>query len=138
MNNELEKLYESIYDVEITSLRLSDGSYIIVEEIDFDEEINVLYVSSPVSLVADLDGGNYRLKEWMLFAEDEIVEISGNHIISRSETPIYLKKAYMKFRFLKVLHDQQDNSLPPVDNETISDMMTKKLKDIYKNRQGLN
>jgi hypothetical protein len=114
----------------IASYRLVDGSYIIAEEMDCDEENNVLYLDNVVELITNMKSGTIVVKPW-LDSEEDYVRLAGDKIVGATETPIKYKLLYIKYLMAQRLQHVMDNneleslddelSYPPVDNQDLND-----------------
>lgn len=97
----------------LITYRLVDGSYVIAEEIDSNEESCVIYVSTPLELIRTENGG-CRLVPWMMGDDDTCVELNANNIIARGETNKLLTRYYYKYiaydRILRALTEKEDDN----------------------------
>ena len=129
--NPSDSLKEFLNGTRIVSYRLVDGSYIIAEEVDSEEENNVMYIASPLQLILTEKTQKSFLRPWIDCDEDELVTIAGDKIIGLSETPFALKLHYHRYllfqRIQKVLSDDElEDALkemfnPQVDNQDFMD-----------------
>ena len=125
-----EELKKLLNETDIISYRTTDGSYIIAEEIDYEESLNVTYVASPLEFVMEESGRGY-LKPWLISDEEEVVEIFGDKIVSRAVTAFELKMHYHRYFIMEklrnVLTRQELNAVlremfnPQVDNQDFVD-----------------
>jgi len=95
--NPSDSLKEFLNSTRIVSYRLVDGSYIIAEEVDSEEENNVMYIASPLQLILTEKTQKSFLRPWINCDEDELVTIAGDKIIGLSETPFSLKLHYHRY-----------------------------------------
>ena len=108
-----DALMEGADDINILSYRLSDGSYIMAEEMDYDPNFDVLFLDLPV-LIKQGKRGNISLEKWMFqpeFEEDipaQPIELQCNKIVAKIEAPVSLKRDYLKYNFLDKLHGTFD------------------------------
>tara|TARA_R100001460_G_scaffold72764_2_gene113577 strand:- start:20643 stop:21128 length:486 start_codon:yes stop_codon:yes gene_type:complete len=108
-----DALMEGADDINILSYRLSDGSYIMAEEMDYDPNFDVLFLDLPV-LIKQGRRGNISLEKWMFqpeFEEDipaQPIELQCNKIVAKIEAPVSLKRDYLKYNFLDKLHGTFD------------------------------
>ena len=150
----LDALMEGAEYINIYSYRLSDGSYIMAEEMEYDSYFDVLFLDLPV-LIKQKRSGSIALEKWMYqpqFEEENIppqpIELQCNKIIAKTEAPVSLKRDYIKYNFLDKLHgtmdedefksmvdeihsydlDKKDSSSDP-----LIDMYNKRLKYPYRN-----
>ena len=108
-----DALMEGADDINILSYRLSDGSYIMAEEMDYDAHFDVLFLDLP-DLIKQGRRGNISLEKWMFqpeFEEDipaQPIELQCNKIVAKIEAPVSLKRDYLKYNFLDKLHGTFD------------------------------
>jgi hypothetical protein len=76
----------------IVTYRLTDGSYLIAEELDINEENCAIYVMSPFELIRE--DGKLDLVQWAITDPDFPVELNSTTVISRSITASFLQKIY--------------------------------------------
>ena len=117
MNVEWKAIFDALMDgaddINILSYRLSDGSYIMAEEMDYDAHFDVLFLDLPV-LIKQGRRGNISLEKWMFqpeFEEDipaQPIELQCNKIVAKIEAPVSLKRDYLKYNFLDKLHGTFD------------------------------
>jgi len=117
MNVEWKAIFDALMDgaddINILSYRLSDGSYIMAEEMDYDAHFDVLFLDLPV-LIKQGRRGNISLEKWMFqpeFEEDipaQPIELQCNKIVAKTEAPVSLKRDYLKYNFLDKLHGTFD------------------------------
>ena len=125
-----EELKKLLNETDIISYRTTDGSYIIAEEVDYEESLNITYVASPLEFVMEESGRGY-LKPWLISDEEEVVEIFGDKIVSRAVTAFELKMHYHRYFIMEklrnVLTKQELNTVlremfnPQVDNQDFVD-----------------
>ena len=126
-----EALKAFLNDISVCSYRLVDGTYIIAENIDTDEENNILNIAAPLQLTFDdLEQKSY-LRPWIDTEEDELVQLAGDKIIGFTETPFALKLHYHRYflidKLKDIMTDNEINNLlfentdPPVDNQDLID-----------------
>lgn len=128
--NPSDDLKEHINDADIMSYRTTDGSYIIAEEVDYEEALNITYVASPLELIIS-GRGKSHLKPWLMSDEAEVVEIFGDKIVGRTETPFELKMHYHRYfiteRLMGILTKQEMETLlnemfkPEVDKQDLTE-----------------
>ncbi len=129
--NPSDSLKEFLNSTRIVSYRLVDGSYIIAEEVDSEEENNVMYIASPLQLILTEKTQKSFLRPWIDCDEDELVTIAGDKIIGLSETPFALKLHYHRYLLFQRIHnvlsdDELEDALkemfnPQVDNQDFMD-----------------
>ena len=128
--NPSDDLKEHINDADIMSYRTTDGSYIIAEEVDYEEALNITYVASPLELIIS-GRGKSHLKPWLMSDEAEVVEIFGDKIVGRTETPFELKMHYHRYfiteKLMGILTKQEMETLlnemfkPEVDKQDLTE-----------------
>ena len=128
--NPSEDLKKYLHESPIQSYRLVDGSYVIAEEVDRDEQYNVLYLAGALEFVVERDGKGF-LKPWLQTEEDDFVQVSGDKVVGTTDTPFHLKMHYHRYFIVEKLQDlltpkemstvlkQMFN--PPVDNQDFMD-----------------
>ena len=85
-----EELTQYLNEWGIMSYRLVDGSYVIAEEVDHDEENNILYIAGALELNTDINTGKGYFKPWLDSEDDELIQLVGDKILARSETKLPL------------------------------------------------
>ena len=125
-----EELKQYLAECQIQSYRLVDGSYVIAEEIDHDTYENVLYVASPLQLEISMLGKTY-LRPWLDTENDDLVQLAGDKIVGRSDTPFELKLHYHRYFLADKLKDvltpkemesvMKDLLKPPVDKQDLTE-----------------
>ncbi len=151
MNVEWKEIFDALMsgagEINIHSYRLSDGSYIMAEEMEYDPHFDVLFLDLPVSIKQGRKG-NISLEKWMFqpeYEEDNFppqpIELQCNKIIAKTEAPISLKRDYIKYNFLDKLHGTFDeDEFKSILDEIHSYDLDKKdptidpLMDMYKRR----
>jgi|13_taG_2_1085334.scaffolds.fasta_scaffold10627_2 hypothetical protein len=155
MNVEWKEIFDALMDgaedINIYSYRLSDGSYIMAEEMEYDPHFNVLFLDLPVS-IKQKRNGSISLEKWMFqpeFEEAELptqpIELQCNKIIAKTEAPVSLKRDYLKYNFLDKLHgtfdeDEFKSILSEIDSydldkkDSSSDPTIDSLMDLYQRR----
>ena len=110
------EMLDQILEANIYTYRLTDGSYIVAEEIDvepeeFDEEYesNVLYVTMPGQIIFTEEG--YSISYWNLTSIHNLTELNADNIVSRSEAPIDLKSHYFRFVLINKLKENLEEQL---------------------------
>lgn len=128
--NPSEDLKDYINDCPIQSYRLVDGSYVIAEEVDHDIDTNILYIAGALSFELSNRGKGY-LRPWLDTQDDDLVQLVGDKIVGRSDTPFDLKMHYHRYFIMEklknVLTPQELESVledlikPPVDKQDLTD-----------------
>lgn len=124
-----EDLINHLRESPIMSYRLVDGSYVIAEEIDMDEDNNVLFIAGALELVQD--GTKSFLKAWINSDSDELIELAGDKIVGRTQTPLHIKLHYHRYNIIEKLHEHLTKNeldqvldqmfFPQVDNQDFTD-----------------
>ena len=102
--NPSEDLKKHLHACSICSYRLVDGSYLIAEEVERDEQNNILYVAGALELVTEHTGRSY-FKYWLDSEDDDLVQISGDKIVGTTDTPLHLKMHYHRYFIVEKLHN---------------------------------
>jgi hypothetical protein len=128
--NPSEDLKQHLQESNIISYRLVDGSYILAEEVDFDLEENIAYIGGAVLLETSQSGKTY-MQPWLFTESEEVIELFGDKIVGRSETPFDLKIHYHRYYLIQKLKhaltkgelDEVLNEMfnPQVDNQDLTD-----------------
>lgn len=112
------EMLDQILEANIYTYRLTDGSYIVAEELDFDlEELedsdeyqsSVIFVTIPGQIVFTDYG--YQIKHWNLTSIYDLTELNVNNIVSRSEAPIHLKSHYLRFVLINKIEENLEEHL---------------------------
>ena len=74
---------------------MSDGTYLIAEELDVDEDNGAIYVANPLELIRD--STMVKLRPWVIVDQDDIVELNSTNIISRSNSSEAVISYYLKY-----------------------------------------
>lgn len=114
----MNEFYEELYSENLMTYRLTDGSYIVAEELDIDEETGAIYVASPLELVRNKD---VRLIPWILVEADEPIELNAHNIISRSNTSTIITKYYLKYMAYEKIISALNNMNMDQDNNDALD-----------------
>lgn len=122
-----DELTDHINSMDIQSYRLVDGSYLVAEEIDCDEVNNVLFIAGALALERDGDDGKAYLRPWLDNDGDDLVQLLGDKIIGRTDTPFALKLNYYRYFIHTQLKEALSNSAledlfnDQVDNQDLTD-----------------
>jgi len=104
-------MLEKLMETDIYTYRLTDGSYIVAEELEMEEDANVgqiIFITVPGQIVYTEDG--YHITEWNITSVYDITELNSNNIITRCEATFELKSHYLKYVLLhKREQDSKDN-----------------------------
>jgi hypothetical protein len=115
-----EELKDYINDCPIQSYRLVDGSYVIAEEVDHDVDTNVLYIAGALSFEFGNRGKGF-LRPWLDTQDDDLIQLVGDKIVGRSDTPFELKLHYHRYFVM----DKLKNILTPNEIDTVIEEMFK-------------
>lgn len=111
-----QTLIEGAEGIDIFTYRLSDGSYIMAEELSYNTINDVIAIDLPVSL-NKRKNGQFVLDRWMFQDEMEIedgittepISLLVDNIIARSKAPINLKETYIRYNFFDKLSNTLDS-----------------------------
>lgn len=110
------EMLEQILEANIYTYRLTDGSYIVAEEIniEFDDEeeeynSNVIYVTMPAQIIFTEQG--YAITPWNIISIYDLTELNSDNIVSRSEAPMDLKTHYNKFILIQKIKENLEEQL---------------------------
>jgi len=105
-----ENLHDYISKLNIFTYRLVDGSYIVTEELDFEDDddidIGIIFTTTPALISKSPNG--YMLSDWLIVDSDEATQLMSSSIITRSEAPFDLKTNYSKFLIATKLRKHLD------------------------------
>ena len=115
----MNEFYEELYGENVFTYRLSDGSYVVADELDLDEDTGAIYVADPLEFIRSASG-ECKLRPWVILDEENVVEINSSNIISRSSTAEVIKSCYLKFisaeRLLNQIHKLNEEGNLDQDN----------------------
>ena len=104
--------YEDLYGENLMTYRLSDGSHVIAEELEIDEDAGIIHIVDPLELFnTNID---VRLRRWMV-ADDDSIELNTSQIIARSSTSPLLIKYYLKY----IAYDRLINNIRNIEEDTM-------------------
>jgi hypothetical protein len=111
-----QTLLEGADEIAIFTYRLSDGSYIMAEELSYNNIIDAIAIDLPVSLNKHKNG-QFVLDRWMFQGEwetengiaTEPISLLVDNIIARSKAPINLKETYIRYNFFDKLSNTLDS-----------------------------
>ena len=110
-----DDLFYQISKAEVFTYHIVDGSYIVAEEFDYDEKNNVIFTTAPAKIITRKNG--YALMDWSIIDSDEITQLMGDKVITRSEAPFELKKHYNRYLLAtKLVLDESFKSLDELDS----------------------
>jgi hypothetical protein len=116
----MNEFYEELYSENLMTYRLTDGSYIVAEELDIDEETGAIYIASPLELVRNKD---VRLIPWILVEADEPIELNAHNIISRSNTSTVITKYYLKYMaYEKIINALNNMNMDQDNNDALDNL----------------
>lgn len=104
----MDEMLEKLMETDIYTYRLVDGSYIVAEELEIEEDEDVaqiIFITVPGQIVYTEEG--YHITEWNITSVYDITELNSNNIISRCEATFELKSHYLKY---VLLHKREQDS----------------------------
>ena len=120
-----------INECDIMSYRLVDGTYLIAEEFERDEETNVIYMTGALQLSFDDNTQKSFLRVWLDTDDDELIQLAGDKVIGLTPTTFPLRMHYHRYFLMdklnqvltpKEMKDVIDEMFnPPVDNQDFTD-----------------
>ena len=129
--NPSEDLKQYLRETEIISYRLVDGSYVVAEEVDHDDMNNIIYVGGALQIEINPMTGRMYLSPWLDSEEDELIQLVGDKVVGRTETPLRMKLNYHRYFIMNKLKNVltqaemesvlQEMFNPPVDNQDLTD-----------------
>ena len=127
-------IFDSIEDTEVHTYHLTDGSYIIAEEVDFEEENNVIYIVLPAKLERTSYG--FRFGIYTIGGIDDVTELNTRAIVTRTEAPFALKCDYLRYIIAnRVRNDMIEEELEKMKEENkLFDSFDPMVNKPYKNR----
>ena len=79
----MNEFYEELYGENLFTYRLTDGSYVVADELDLDEDTGVIYIADPLELLRD-SAGECRLRPWIIVDEENSKQAHISIFLSRS------------------------------------------------------
>jgi len=111
-------IFDNIKDTEVHTYHLTDGSYIIAEEVDFEEENNVIYIVLPAKLERTSYGFKFGI--YTIGDIDDVTELNTRAIVTRTEAPFGLKCDYLRYIIAnKVRRDMIEEALEKMEEENM-------------------
>ena len=91
-------------DLDITSYRLFDGSYIMAEFLGEDVDSDIIFVDLPIEIIYNSEG-ILNLRSWMVqsYGKNNMpipIQIYQYSIISQTPSTTHFKREYIKYNFL--------------------------------------
>ena len=102
---------EDPFQEDLTTYKISDGSYLVAEELEINGDTGSIFIANPLEMVRER--GGVRLRPWIIVETDEIVELNSTNIISRSNAPNIISKYYFKF----IAYDRLINNMEEMMND---------------------
>lgn len=119
----MDELYNSLFSEDLITYRLSDGSYIIAEEVEIDEKSGAIFVVNPLELIRSQ---SVVLRPWMIVEEDDFIELNSSNIVARSSTSPLLASYYLKYisyqKLLNNIHDIEKDSIHQDSNDEVDNL----------------
>jgi hypothetical protein len=138
-----EDLTDYLNNWAIMSYRLVDGSYVLAEEVDHDEQSNILYIAGALEFKTDIITAKSYLTPWLESGCDELIQLAGDKIIARSETPLNYKSNYHKYYLseqlkLNLNEEEIDDVLYQISNPPVDNLDYSEEGDSYEEDLGMN
>ena len=122
----MNEFYEELYGENLLTYRLSDGTYLIAEELDVDEDNGAIYVTNPLELVREK--ATVHLRPWVIVDQDDTIELNSTNIISRSNSGETIISYYLKYiayeKLLNNINKIDESILPLDDNDELDNLDT--------------
>jgi|TARA_R110002153_G_scaffold16926_9_gene59334 hypothetical protein len=127
-------IFDNIEETEVHTYHLTDGSYIIAEEVDFEEENNVIYIVLPARLERTSYGFKFGI--YTIGDIDDVTELNTRAIVTRTEAPFALKVDYLRYIIAnKLRKDKLEEELDAMEEESkLYDAFDSIVDKPYKNR----
>lgn len=109
----MNEYYEELYGENVFTYRLSDGAYLIAEELDVDEDSGAIYVANPLELIREKT--TVHLRPWVIVDEDDTVELNSSNIISRSNSGETVISYYLKY----IAYEKLLNNINEIDKDIL-------------------
>ncbi len=109
----MNEYYEELYGENVFTYRLSDGAYLIAEELDVDEDSGAIYVANPLELIREKT--TVHLRPWVIVDEDDTVELNSSNIISRSNSGETVISYYLKYN----AYEKLLNNINKIDKDIL-------------------
>lgn len=109
----MNEYYEELYGENVFTYRLSDGAYLIAEELDVDEDSGAIYVANPLELIREKT--TVHLRPWVIVDEDDTVELNSSNIISRSNSGETVISYYLKY----IAYEKLLNNINKIDKDIL-------------------
>jgi hypothetical protein len=109
-------IFDNIEETEVYTYHLTDGSYIIAEEIDYEEEYDITYIVLP----AKLERTHYGFKFGIYTIGDmnDVTELNTKAIVTRTEAPFGLKCDYLRYIIAnKVRNDMIEEEIEKMEED---------------------
>ena len=107
----MTEFQEDPFQEDLTTYKLSDGSYLVAEELEINSNTGSIFIANPLEMVRER--GGVRLRPWIIVDTDEIVELNSQNVISRSNAPNIISKYYFKF----IAYDRLINNMEEMMND---------------------
>jgi hypothetical protein len=101
-------LFEQEPESEIYTYRLSDGNYIMAEEVDYDEAAKMLFIVNPVRIIEK--DGKYKFTQYLITDPSSAVTLKDEHVVATAIAPMKLKNNYLHFNILNSLQNVLSNA----------------------------
>lgn len=119
----MDELYNSLFSDDLITYRLSDGSYIIAEEVEIDEKSGAIFVVNPLELIRSQ---SVVLRPWVIVEDDDFVELNSSNIVARSNTSPLIASYYLKYvsyqKLLNNIHNIEKDSMHQDSNDEVDNL----------------
>ena len=129
-------IFDNIEETEVHTYHLTDGSYIIAEEVDYEEEHDITYIVLPAKLERTHYGFKFGI--YTIGDMDDITELNTKAIVTRTEAPFALKCDYLRYIIAnKLKNDRIEEEIERLEEENnLFDAFDSNVDKPYKNRMN--
>ena len=129
----MNEILEEMMETDIYTYRLTDGSYIVAEELDieYDDTGQIIFITIPGQILYTDKG--YHIMELNITSVYDITELNSNNIVSRCEATFELKAHYLRYVMMnKTYQDSKDDIMESIfngDEDIFNHLVNKDLKE---------
>jgi len=129
----MNEILEEMMETDIYTYRLTDGSYIVAEELDIEDDDTgqITFITIPGQILYTDKG--YHIMEWNITSVYDITELNSNNIVSRCEATFELKAHYLRYVMMtKTYQDSKDDIMESIfngDEDIFNHLVNKDLKE---------